>query len=313
MMVIKKIIWFLFSVIIIYGIIIILLCFIPYKGKPLVYITNDYYHWKGGSTYEKFRKFSSHKKRHAVIIGSSRAYRGYDPRIFGEAGYDVWNLGTGAQTINNTYFVAKNYITPGNCDLLIIDIYSGAFKNISIESSSDLIQNISSDKAALEIAWDTRDIRALNMLAVRYLTANENSMFADKDYVGFGFSERHDKLPEKMRTALSGNLETNVKDAEYEVKYLDMLLQFCKENGIKAVLTYAPVSDFYSEEEHRRFLAEISEVISKHSVPLLDYSKSLKISTLEHFYDEAHMNYDGVRIFNQALINDLEEKQLLIK
>lgn len=287
---------------------IFILCFIPYRGKPIIYITNNYYHWKGGGTYEKFNNFLPDKKYDVIIIGSSRAYRGYDPRIFKKAGYNAWNLGTSAQTIDNTYFVAKHYISSVNCSLLIIDIYSGAFENISIESSSDLIHNLSSDKAALEIACNTNDIRALNMLAVRFMTRNKGPMYSDNDYVGFGFTERNDKLPEKMRIALLNKPDENMyrKKVFYRVEYLDLLMQFCQEKNIKTVLVYAPVSDFYSMEEHRDFLKEISWIISKYQVPFFDYSKSLKISTLEYFYDKSHMNYKGVKIFNDTLIKDLQ-------
>jgi hypothetical protein len=52
-------------------------------------------------------------------------------------------------------------------------------------------------------------------------------------------------------------------------------------------------------------------VIARHHVPFYDYSKKIRLSTTDHFYDDTHMNLAGVQIFNRILLADLAHDKLL--
>src|SRR5207302_4229078 len=95
------------------------------------------------------------------------AYQGYDPRIFQEFAFKTYNLGTSDQKLMCSYFLIKNYINHNNCKLVMFDLYDRVFSQSNIESHSDMIQNIPSDKAALEIAYASKDLRAINMFTLR--------------------------------------------------------------------------------------------------------------------------------------------------
>ena len=75
------------------------LYFIRIGNVPLVYRTTQGNVFKGGLTYKKFQDFDKNEKYDIIILGSSHAYRGYDPVIFESYGYKIYNLGTSAQTL----------------------------------------------------------------------------------------------------------------------------------------------------------------------------------------------------------------------
>lgn len=290
-------------VVIMYG-----LCRVPYKGKPAVFITNDYLTWKGGDTYAKFKEFDPKKKYDVVVLGSSRAYRGYSPAVFEKHGLNMFNLGTSAQSIRNTYFVAKHYLDSTNTKLLIIDVFTGAFRASQLESSSDLVENISQPAAAYDIAQHTGDIRALNMAVVRRFTESQPAYFTKKDYTGRGFSEKRDSLPKFLRKRLltfKQPATASIQIPASELAYFDQLLTLCNERHIRIVVVNSPVSDFYSLVDHKIFLDAIQPIMTKHNVKFLDYSRKLPLSTVDNFYDDTHMNLSGVEIFNEALVGDL--------
>jgi hypothetical protein len=281
------------------------------KGKPLAFVTNDYFTWKGGDTYAKFHEFQKNKKYDIVVLGSSRAYRGYNPAFFGENGYTMFNLGSSAQSIRNSFFIARNYLDSSNTGLLMIDIFSGAFKKMQLESSSDLIENVDNRDAAMDIAFHTPDIRALNITMLRLLTENDEPYFVKKDYAGNGFSIKTDSLSKKMRKAFK-TFKQPVK-ATYEIDpdaldSFDELLQWCNDKKIPVVVVYSPVSDFYSRIDHAEFMKSVRPVLEKHHVPFYDYTSSVHLSTIDNFYDETHMNLSGVSIFNKILLQDLQER-----
>ena len=58
-----------------------------------------------------------------LIIGSSHAYRGIDPRIFKEKGLNTFNLGSSLQTPINTKILLKKYLDKLKPKLVIYVVY----------------------------------------------------------------------------------------------------------------------------------------------------------------------------------------------
>ncbi len=289
---------------------------ISYKQKPAIYITNNYYTWKGGDTYEKFREFDSEQGYDIVFAGSSRAYRGYSPSIFESNGYKSFNLGTSAQTIKNTYFTIKNYLTGSNCKLLILDVFSGAFTSSFLESTSDLVENVSRPQAAYDIAWNHKDIRTLNISVLRYLTENDAPYFKIESNADRGFSTRSDSLPKEKQEFYFSKKPIDhpkLKIRQEQLDHFENILSYCEQNSIKVVCVYAPVSYFYDSTQHSDFLALIKPSLQKHKTPIYDLSGLEGINTAYHFYDDSHLNQIGVRMFNTELIEQLQNDHLLTK
>jgi hypothetical protein len=314
MIIIRHILISFFTVLVLYVLGMFALKVIPYNGKPAIYITNNYYNWKGGDTYEKYKEFSKASAYDVVIAGSSRAYRGYSPFIFDSAGYNCFNLGTSAQSIKNTYFIIKHYLNADNCKLLIVDVFAGAFTKNQLESSSDLVENLNDPSAAYDVAMHNKDIRTLNIATLRFLTEKDQPYFSKNDYSGKGYSEKGDSLSKKQQNDFFAKKKVNHKKLEIDeeqIGYFNKIVELCADKKIKVVFVYSPVSYFYDYSIHNTFVEKLKPVIEKYQVPFYDFSKCESISTPYHFYDESHLNSAGVMLFNNALIHQLKQDKVL--
>jgi hypothetical protein len=276
------------------------LCRVKLGDHPLVLRTGDFYHARGGIAYAKFKEFDPAAHYDALVIGSSHAYRGYDPRIFAKHGLRIFNLGSSAQTPLNSFHVLKHHVAKGSRPLVIYDVYEGAFEN-------DGLENIGSDRAALGMAWDLRDLRAINMLAVRFLLADGAPDHVDSTYRAGGFAERADSLREAV-TYPRYDLTRMRKD---QVEHLSRALAWCREQELPVVL----VSHYYPHQGdslgHAAFAALIDSVRAPYSVPYIDLAFGHTLSDRDHFYDHNHLNQAGVERFNTELIPLLFDAGLL--
>ncbi|MCC7501225.1 MAG: hypothetical protein IT229_01765 [Flavobacteriales bacterium] len=290
--------FFLAVVVAFYALAMLALARIRFQGHPLVYRTGSYYHLKGGIAYAKFKEFDHAAHYDVIVIGSSHAYRGYDPRVFAAHGLRMFNLGSSAQTPLNTYWLLKEYVTAANCGLLVIDLYEGAMINEGLESTSELVMNMTSDQAAIGMVTDLRDLRGLNLLALRWCRAGVGPDFVDSTYRSGGFAERTDSL----RTPISRKLHSASPGRPEQLRFLGKCLELCKERGIRVVLVthyYPQTSD---RTAHRVFRVTIDSIRAPFEVPYLDLAYAHQLDDQNHFYDHNHLNLAGVRLFNEALI-----------
>lgn len=284
---------------------------IEMRGKSLIYQVNNYFHWKGGDTYYKFKDFKKDSIYDFVFVGSSRAYRGYNPFLFEQQGFSSWNLGSNAQSMENSLEVIKHCITKGNCKLLVVDIYPSALKVDGFESSTDLIRNIESTKAAFSIAFRNKDIRLVNCFMNRLLTLDAPPVFETEDYIGKGFCSKKDSLSASQISALKKFTSREVKSVdslqESNLLKLGKVVDFCKLHNIPLVFVFSPTSDAYPQVYYESHIQSLKPFLENKKVTLLDYAKKLEINSYTEFYDDSHMNEKGVKIFNEVLIKDLKE------
>ena len=274
-------------------------------GKQAIYRTNDYYQWKGGVAYAKFKEWEEGQHYDAVVIGSSHAYRGYDPRVFDARGYRMFNLGSSAQTPLSTYAVLEEYLEKERAPLVIIDVYENSFDQEGLESVSDLTQNMSSDRAAFRLAASFRDLRGMNMFTLRMMNKNGPSMWADPDYKGAGFAIKADSTGKGVKYDAGRKLRLNARQKEYFVKCLDL----CEERGIRVVLSthFAPHQS--DQARHSAFATFLDSVLAGRDpddrLRWFDFSYDHDLDDHAHFCDHNHLNEAGARIFNERLVDSL--------
>lgn len=298
---------FIVSALIAYSVLFVTLYSISSGGIPLVFRAVRGNVWPGGGTYVKFKEFDKGGPYDIVILGSSHAYRGYDPRNFESLGYKTFNLGTSDQNIICSYHIAKGYLHRSNCKMVILDIYDRVFTRENFESFSDVIQNVSSDPTAIKLAVSSHDIRAINTLALRYCNKTRGPI--NKDTTGYvqGFYPTSGFLKVPAKKRLTWNYSTNKRQMEY----LGRLLTYLKYEGIAVVMTEHPMPAIYAPLDHELFVADIKKVADKYNVPFLDYMKAKDMTGIQYFSDETHLNIHGVAAYNRQLIADLQQKHLL--
>ena len=271
-------------------------------GSPWLFYATDGLHWKGGATYQSYHEFNPKNKYDIIILGSSHAYRGYDPRAFYKEGYIAYNLGSNAQTLMNSYFIAKNYITPENCKMVILDIFEGPFMSEGLESSSDLIENISSEQAAWSMALNLRDIRALNMIVLRYVSKPSSLQYLDSTYIGLGYCETPDSVKR-----LSGYKKSVFKAEKKQLDYFDKLICYFKDKRISVLVVTHPIPKEGEMARHDKFVKVIDPYLKKYNITHLNFALNHQLHSLHHFYDHNHLNKAGVDIFNKMLIGKMRE------
>lgn len=90
------------------------------------------------------------------------------------------------------------------------------------------------------------------------------------------------------------------------------ILQFCKDNGITAVLITTPYtsyySDLFSDEFKGEFYQTINTIAGETGVPYYDYSEDERFSgKLEYFSDADHLNKDGAAYFMSVIEEEIPE------
>lgn len=282
--------------------IFLVLSLVKVKRIPLIYITANYYIWPGGDTWQSFQEFDPKVRRDVVIIGSSGAYRCYDPYVFQERGYAAFNLGSNAQTPLNTYPLIEHFLDSAHSPVLIFDVAEGTFSSTGLESTADLTQNQPSDAAALDMAWAIHDPRGLNMMALRIFTRRDKPYFTSPSYKGLGFCA----ITDSIRTEAGPPLKKQVKLSPEQCHYFEGAIRLCRQRGIRLVVTSRYERRDRRGSAHKEFAAYLDSILTGTGVPYLDYTNSPGIDDRNWFADEGHLNTTGAQIFTGHLVDSLE-------
>ncbi|MEY4329507.1 MAG: hypothetical protein RL609_255 [Bacteroidota bacterium] len=291
------------------------LCKIKYNGNALIYLWSDYYATQGGATQIKSNEWNEYASKYAtwdvVVLGASRAERSYDPAIFDQNNLRIFNFGTSAQSIQNTSILVP-YLLSGSSSIkeIWIDLYPASFKDDALESTSDLIQNIGFFQAPFELAFESRDFRSLNLLMKRYFNSQDSKSNELSDYKGRGYVSVHKKMPEKLASTLSNFKPYSHSDfsvGSRSLMALEGILETCAKHGVGCKFIISPMSVFGSEIELNRMKEAIAPILSKYGATCLDLSHLDSIQTALHFYDEKHLNAEGVKIFNDHLVKVIQQ------
>ena len=287
------------------------LCGIHRQGRPFVHWFYPELHWKGGASWMRYTEFDSLRNEHfdAIILGSSHAYRGYDPRIFNEQGYSCFNLGSSAQTPMHSYHLLKEVLDHDNTGLLIFDCYDIMMEADPLEATSDLTMNVPWTGAAWGMALDQRDPRGLLMVTVRSLLSGEGPIYSDSTYRSGGYCE----TPDSLRHPVWYKPRNEWRPFDHMQDRFAAILDRCKEQGISLVLVNHPAPSTANPIKHKAFAAWVHAVADPRGVPFIDlaFDHGLPLNDHDHFYDHNHLNRAGVRIFDEHLIRLLEQGGLL--
>ena len=300
---IRKFLLFTAFAIIIYITIFGALFFLRSYNIPMIFRTTQGNIFRGGFTYITFRQFDPNAKHDILLLGSSHAYRGYDPAIFREHGYNMFNLGTNSQTNLVSYFIAKNYIKKENCNMVIIDVYDRVFITSTLESISDIVQNINSNKAAVEICLALKDIRTVNMLSLR-LFNNFNGVFnADTAGVVNGFIPYNTQLTETDMVK-----EPELEALDQAIVYFEKLIIYLQKEGIKVVLAEHPVPFVYaiSPEQHALMVEKIKPILTRYNVPFYDHLYDSTMTDIKYYANYNHLSISGIKKYNNILLEELK-------
>ena len=249
-----------------------------------------------------------------LIVGSSHAYRGFDPRIFEEHGIKAFNLGSSSQTPIQTHLLLNRYLNQLNPDIVIYEVFPNAFSVDGVESALDIISNDNNDMYSVRMALEVRSIVSINCLLYTVISEsilqvmhkatanNEPGVIGPDTYVNGGYVEKDSSFHIDLPMIKQGNA-WNLQSFHLR-KFQKSLLEL-KERNIKVFLVYAPISkrlyDSYINNLEFEGIMDVFDEYGKY----MNFNQFIDLNDSLHFYDSDHLNQNGVRIFNKRLIDTL--------
>lgn len=275
-------------------------------GVPLIYRLSRHLVWKGGGTWQRFQEYDPAVSHDVVVLGSSQAYRGYDPRLFAERGLDMFNLGTSAQTMAQTDLLMDEYLEAGNTGLLIVEMSLSGLAGDGLESTADLTQNVDRDRAAWKAGLALRDPRGCNMLLLRTLMKPHAAMYTDSTYQGRGYCQQPGTFDGRFDFGRNGTYVA----ADEQLRHLRALIGRCRERNVPLVLVNHPMPMATDPSMQAAYARTVRSITEGHGVPFIDLGLGHDLDN-SHFADHSHLSQKGVERFVPRLIDTLGTLGLL--
>jgi len=277
-------------------------------GKPLIFSMNKDLIWEGGNSYDRYREFSTDEHYDIILMGSSHAYRGFDPRIFEEHGLNMFNIGSSAQAIDDTEILLKELVNPDKVDLVVVEISPMSFTADPAESSAYLITNVPQENVAIEVAKNRWGMKSFNLYTQRLMRKSAaEPLYESNDYVGKGYCEKFDSL----ETLPDFVQFKRYKPKDHFVDAFKGMISYAQEKKIELIFVTQPLPKEMDQSIFPLFYEVVQESIQSTNIRYMDYAFKLPLSSLNHFYDHSHLNQSGVDIFNEQFIADLKTLKIL--
>ena len=292
---------------------------LTYRGWPLLAYLTDHLVEPGGA-YQSLRRFREAEQIaeqghpvDVVVFGSSHAYRGFDPRRFAEAGLRLVNLGSTNQTPLNSRYLVERYVPKLKPTLVLFEIYYATLASDGFEACRDLVINTPWTWEMQRMAFATRHLGAIEFTLAKGLglvadeSAVEQQPIVGERYVPGGYCEAGGP-----RSELSTREPFTATVLPRQLEYLVEATRLARDHGAEVMWVTHPLP-----EDHRRALTNyhdvhgrIGEAAKREGVAYHDFDGELDLDPLRHFADFHHLDAEGVRIFNAALIAKLRQEGL---
>lgn len=253
----------------------------------------------GGQELQMMSDLTSNPTKYdAIVLGSSHAYRGYDPRIFEQSGLSLFNAGTSAQNAKGSFVLYYHYLRD-RTDVFVLDIYDPVFELEGTESNMRLIQNVPTNEAAVALVQQDWKMYTVNALAVRMASINAIDEAPNVDYVKNGFCEKKGIL------YAVEPLNDSVFDENDEMFIaFETMVKQMQADGKRIVLCSHPLPASPGlRNYHDKFLKRFTPLIERLGVPYLDLTYYTEGFGINEFADLSHLNQQGVELYNRLLLN----------
>ena len=261
-----------------------------------------------GHMYSRLQEIKDVKDVDILILGSSHAYRGFDPRIFKQHGLNMFNLGSSAQSHIQTEILLKRYLDSINPKLIIYEVYPGTFGSDGVESSLDIIANDKNDSESIRMALTQNHIKVYNTLIYGFyrdyfkknINYKEEIVKGNDTYIEGGFVEKELQYFEP----------TEFNEAKWylggeQYYFFENALLLIKERNIPFILVQAPIAP--SRYKSYSNNSDFDDTMRKYGV-YYNFNELIELNDELHFYNSHHLNQNGVEIFNTNLIEILFEE-----
>ena len=280
---------------------------LPQDFKPNI----NYKKGSPGYLFTRLKDLKNYQNVDVLFLGSSHAYRSFDTRIFKNHGIISFNLGSSSQSPIQTEVMLERYLDKLNPKLIIFEVSPMVFMSDGVESSLDLISNDKNDILTLTklIRWN--NIKTINTAIVGFyrdfLHLDDNFVEpikkGDDIYIHGGFVERkisYFKPPVRSKKKyISLNLKTE------QINAFKRCVAKIHSKNIKVIFVKAPITKFhYSSYLNTQNFDSLISTQGEY----YNFNNILNLEDSLYFFDSHHLNQKGVKVFDEKLIQILNDE-----
>ncbi|MBR3825962.1 MAG: hypothetical protein IKJ39_12280 [Lachnospiraceae bacterium] len=238
-----------------------------------------------------------------IFIGSSHQFCTINPDLlYEEYGINSFMLATSAQTIPMSYYATMEAIELQHPKAIVLEaLYcTNDFRTVTPEMSHtffDGMPRCEARKLAIEDLIEPEEQIYYYLNLGRYHTRWKD--LGQKDFMSNLNSPRGRYYSEE--TKYNWQIPVISKDEkepmpEEMLKYLDMLVELCKENKVELIMYVAPFNSLYDEENTREDLFRRQRIFNW----LEDYTGEKGLRYYNLFYEIPEMNLDGMTDYKDS-------------
>jgi hypothetical protein len=277
--------------------------YLPQQFKPNI----NYKRGSYGHMYTRLKEAEQYTGPTDVLfLGSSHAYRGFDPRNFDSL--KTFNLGSSAQTPIQTLTLLNRYLDRINPKVIVYEVYAATLSIDGTESALDVIANSKNDFESLKMAAKVNNVKVYNTLI--YGVINDllgvNASFKEpavsgKDtYIRGGYVQ---KAPRYFTYVKYKDKKTWVLNKK-QVAAFELILEKIRSRGIKLILVNSCVTDaLYKSYTNNDWY---DSLMTSYHAEYYNFNKMISLDDSLYFYDSNHLNQEGVNICNRKLLQILK-------
>lgn len=278
----------------------------------------DRYRW------EEFYQLPKGDSLDILFLGSSHAYRGFDPQQMESSwGIKSFNLGSSGQTPLTSLHVLQNAVLHQQPKMVVIELYFYTFMEeeqlnnggnnwLQIKASpakwSFLWQAFDGyERSALTILPVLRRKNALPYILRKYLRGDAHLDDAGT-YKGRGYVERSERI--STQQLKSPDLYDELRLTENWVlpkheQAIKEMAAFCLDQGIELRFISSPMPTLTVQKikDQDRINSYLQQLATEVGANYRNDSNNPSLNLVDslHFFDNNHLNAEGVKIWNQQL------------
>jgi hypothetical protein len=256
-----------------------------------------------GHVYTRIREARKKENVDILLLGSSHAYRGLDPRIFESYGYNLFNFGSSSQSpIQMTYIISK-YFNQLNPKVVLIEVYPNTFQSDGVESALDFVANDNFSFSLIKMIFKVNKLKVYNaaiykifsLISGKDANFNEARIIDEDKYISGGFVERDFEIYKgRDYDKMIWNLDLKQKE-EFE-----SVISILKQKTDKIIIFEAPIThDLFKAYSNNR---EIDRYFKSFNLNFVNFNYDPRLQNDSIFYDHHHLNQEGVSLFNRIFI-----------
>ncbi len=271
------------------------------------FLTKNLKYKKGGIGFMD-KRLSDIKKAKTIdvlFIGSSHTYRAFDPRIFKKKGFNIFNLGSSAQTPIVSKYLIDEYLNTLEPKKIVLEVYPELLTTDGVESTLNVISNKKMSLSLIDFSFKFKNLTIFNTLIF--------SIY--KDLTKGGVINSYNHGPNTDKYIYNGYVESSVvfktnkkiekkrylKLNKSQLTKLDEIISLLKEKNIPLTLIQTPITTGkFNSFTNNKLIDSILKAKAKY----INFNNFLKLKD-SLFIDGDHLNQRGVNYFNEKIFEHI--------